>query len=208
MEPLPPHTSTYDLVGLLAQKLLPIDPDQRKSAPNLYDEAVGKYAGLADLVPKTTFVQYVASLSQENDSSIAKEVGQNGYFIRPTVAEEIIEPDIANEVIEPNADIAIADPEPRRRQTERILYSHFETWLRSNGYNAAITADMKTLGAWGNPDVVGIRSDRGLSGRTHEVATVEAKISHRNFKRDLFEAVSHRRFADRAYLLLLPLFHF
>jgi hypothetical protein len=73
-------------------------------------------------------------------------------------------------------------------------------WLRSWGYQAEDTSQRKKGGPWGNPDIVGIRTHEGLGGSLHlELASIEAKISEYDWRRLFFEAVSHKRFADRAY---------
>jgi hypothetical protein len=82
---------------------------------------------------------------------------------------------------------------------EEQLYPVFHRWLVGQGYNARVTASMRTLGKWSNPDVTGIRVSEHFGRFDIEVATIEVKKDLQNWERHFFEAVSHRRYANRAY---------
>lgn len=91
-----------------------------------------------------------------------------------------------------------------RVQREERVYEPLADWLSSWAYAAKITAETKKGGPWGNPDIAGLKLRRGLfEVMDVEVATVEAKASLANWKRYFFEAVSHKRFAHRAYFAAL-----
>jgi hypothetical protein len=88
----------------------------------------------------------------------------------------------------------------KKLKREDKLYTALKIWLKSRHYKAAITADNKRGGAWGNPDVTGIRVDElPLGNQTFECATIEAKLNSSDWVKDIFQAVSHKRFAHRAY---------
>jgi hypothetical protein len=79
------------------------------------------------------------------------------------------------------------------------LYPVLESWLIAQGYQAENVSSTRSLGKWGNPDVAGINPMDNFSGLSLEVVTIEAKTSLDNWERHIFEAVSHRRFANRSY---------
>ena len=88
----------------------------------------------------------------------------------------------------------------RRKQREKHLYPLLTAWVRAQGFGADDTSANKSGGAWGNPDVTGIRIVEGpLGQKVVEIMTVEVKSSRTNWKREFFEAVSHKRFANRVY---------
>lgn len=91
-----------------------------------------------------------------------------------------------------------------RVQREQLVYEPLRDWLSSWAYASKVTAETKSGGPWGNPDIAGIKLRSGLFMVTDvELATVEAKASLDNWKRYFFEAVSHKRFAHRSYFAAL-----
>lgn len=50
-----------------------------------------------------------------------------------------------------------------------------------------------------NPDIAGLNTLDAFNGLSIEIVTIEAKTSLDNWEQWIFEAVSHRRFANRAY---------
>ncbi|MDD2881446.1 MAG: hypothetical protein PHQ58_13510 [Rhodoferax sp.] len=82
---------------------------------------------------------------------------------------------------------------------ENTLYSVLQSWLVTNQYQAADISSEKLNGRWGNPDVAGIRVCESFKGITFELATIEAKTSSKDWQVNIFEAVAHMRFANRAY---------
>lgn len=89
--------------------------------------------------------------------------------------------------------------EQKRYEIESLLYPALQRWLISRDYKAKITAAMKSLGRWGNPDVTGLLIDEHLGQVEIEVATIEAKADVGSWQVDFFQAVSHKRFANRVY---------
>ena len=87
-----------------------------------------------------------------------------------------------------------------RQKREEVLYELLADWLISKGYSSDVTANTRKGEKWGNPDVVGISLvDDPLGRQQIEIGTIEAKISLAGWRKELFEAVSHKRFANRAY---------
>lgn len=95
---------------------------------------------------------------------------------------------------------ATAEEQAQYTKREAALYPVLRDWLAGRKFRAADTSNARGGGTWGNPDVAGLRITEGLLGaREVELATVEAKVSMDRWRQLIFEAVSHKRFAHRAY---------
>lgn len=97
----------------------------------------------------------------------------------------------------------VPEQNTKKEQRERTLYPVFKQWLLLQGHDqVGITAEQSNcdLGTWSNPDLTGIRSHE-MFGRISEIeiATIEVKQTAGNWQYDIFEAVAHIRFANRAY---------
>ena len=138
----------------------------------------------------SSFLTYMLT---DPDSSVTRVPNQYGFTLRHPEPEP--QPEVPLQVVATDpAQVA------RKVQREKRLYSLLVEWLNSWSYQAEDTSQCKKGGPWGNPDVVGIRTHEGLGGSLHlELASIEAKISEFDWRRVFFEAVSHKRFADRAY---------
>lgn len=87
----------------------------------------------------------------------------------------------------------------RDRKEEAKLYPALIAWLTAKGFKAKDTSTAKRGGQWGNPDVAGVRTYDTLGQFEIELLTIKTKQSVDNWMINIFEAVSHRRFANRAY---------
>lgn len=93
-----------------------------------------------------------------------------------------------------------ADERAQYTRREAALYPAIRDWLAGRRFRASDTSSARGGGVWGNPDVAGLRITEGLLGtREVELATVEAKVTMDRWRQLVFEAVSHKRFAHRAY---------
>lgn len=144
-------------------------------------------------VPESTFIIYLSKLVKEK-SAINTRGRKQGYYL-----SEIAERDAAKQEPDPDEAPEVA----QNKQRERILYPFFMNWLFIQGYEQVKeTADTrnKDLGTWSNPDVTGLRVyDLMGSINEIEIVTIEVKTSLDNWKYYIFEAVSHRRIANRSY---------
>ena len=148
---------------------------------------------LEEYLTLDAFRQHLSYWARADESRIAKVIGQHGYQLQTT--SQLQSTPTALEVPED-------DTTTRQYQkTEELLYPAFRSWLLSQEYRVRITASMRdrNLGTWGNPDITGIKVIENLGSREIEIVTIEAKVTERNFRHDFFEAVAHRRFANRAY---------
>jgi len=149
-------------------------------------ERVQEFFPDSDLLESSTR-QYLSRCVEDPNSRVYKEPGKIGYFL--TSVEAL--PDVVSEEDEQEAG--------ERRQRELLLYPVLEAWLQEQGYRSKDVSTSRSNGQWGNPDVVGIRVTEWLTQVSVEVASVEAKTSFRDWRKWIFEAVAHRRFANRSY---------
>ena len=87
---------------------------------------------------------------------------------------------------------------------EKLLYPFLERWL-SMQCDAVkdISAKHKKKGIWTNPDIMGLNIFNILGSEAVDITTIEAKLSMDKWRMDIFEAVSHARFANRSYYAFL-----
>lgn len=145
-------------------------------------------------IAKNTFLQYVSNTVKDVETRINCLGRKQGYYL--VELSEEIEKAGGLEVPELGAPEKAVSP---RKQKEKLLYPVLESWLITQDYQTSDISTGKTLGKWGNPDIAGIHALDGLSGTSIEVVTIEAKVSLENWEQWIFEAISHRRFANRSY---------
>lgn len=159
----------------------------------------------ADLsVLEKSWTTYLPAAAKDPANRIGRQPSGYGYVLLDEVVDVAGEEGECTETLpaEPSAEAegGAEAQKGKNQKREAQLYSVLRDWLRGAGYRAEETANTKTGGAWGNPDLTGLRVVEGfLCQKDLEVATIEAKVSLNNWKREFFEAVSHKRFAHRAY---------
>lgn len=138
---------------------------------------------------RSTFSTQLSSIAQDSSSPIVSSGrGRNGGYFLSAVAKQI-----ASEVAQPGLAV------PSATQGEKALYPVVREWLSAQGFQARVSASMRALGKWSNPDITAILVSEHLGRLDLEIATVEVKSSLAQWEYWFFEAVSHRRFANRAY---------
>ncbi|MDP3008453.1 MAG: hypothetical protein Q8N30_05215 [Methylococcales bacterium] len=152
-----------------------------------------------------TFYQYLSNSVRDSESSINCLGRHKGYYLSTIAAEKIEESESSENIIAVNLDEGISSTSEyvgrstKRNQKEILLYPILESWLVTQGYQAKDISSTRALGKWGNPDVAGINALDAFNGLSIELVTIEAKTSLDNWEVLIFEAISHRRFANRAY---------
>ncbi len=92
----------------------------------------------------------------------------------------------------------VEQPTPR----EAHLYEIVKYWLEAKkGLRAKDISQLKSGKTWGNPDLVGISATDRLGLFDVEIVSAEVKLSDKDWRRFIFEAVSHKRFANRVYYI-------
>ena len=86
---------------------------------------------------------------------------------------------------------------------ESSLYPIVEMWLNEKKqYGVVSKVYNRTKNKkWGNPDIVGVNLYDDFGVKHIEIATVEVKPDLKDWRQYIFEAVSHKRFADKAYFM-------
>lgn len=90
------------------------------------------------------------------------------------------------------------------KDLERHYWLVVSDWVKSEkGIRtaSASVANLKKGGVWGNPDVVALIITEDLGFFDVEVQTFEVKTTLVGWKYYIFEAVSHKRFAERSYFV-------
>ena len=173
--------------------------DGRKKSPEIYFELKRIDPKIEKQCSLPVYQSYLSTQSKTPESHITKDVGSQGYYLKNVSKENTGQTETIDASTIEEAS-AIVTGNKRNRELERPLYPILEKWLQDQGFRTKDTSNMKGMGKWGNPDITGIKSEEkfGTAGDI-EIATVEAKINSDTFQLDFFEAVSHKRFANRAY---------
>lgn len=181
------------------------DKDNTHSSADLFELVKAEFPDIfSSEFSKNTFYQYLSNTVKDAGSLINCLGRRKGYYISRVAQETQDELDVSL-TLESTDSIPDSGPEattsqPQKRvQKEILLYPVLESWLVAQGYQAEDVSSGRSLGKWGNPDVAGINALDAFNGLSVELVTIEAKISLDNWEQWIFEAVSHRRFANRAY---------
>jgi hypothetical protein len=172
------------------------------TAKQIYDWVSQKYPEDVKLLDPS-WGSHMSAATRDKGTKICRVPGRYTY----RYAQKELEPSQAlagaGESSDSPAALDAAQVAPERaRYTKReaALYPTLRDWLSGRGFRAEDTSAGRAHGTWGNPDVTGIRIVEGYVGnRELEVVSIEAKASTTNWKQLIFEAVSHKRFAHRAY---------
>lgn len=152
------------------------------STGDLFARALEDYPTEFRDIGKPVFAALLSKAATEESSLITTLGRRKGYYLaRSPVRIQTEE-----------------EPEELRRKEKR-LYGVVQEWLMEQGYRAADVSDRKGGGVWGNPDVCGIELMEHPIGNAIEIVTIEVKPSIDKWEKQFFEAVSHRRFANRSY---------
>jgi hypothetical protein len=154
-----------------------------------------KAAGLPIEVSDGTFKNYLGKVANTLDSPITSTGRKRGggFYISPASAATATAFSVqAIDQVEPVNEKA-------RVEKEKLLYPVLAQWLMQKNYRAKDISAVRALGKWGNPDVAGIQIHDHFGSIELEVATIEAKVSIQDWRQYIFEAISHRRYANRAY---------
>lgn len=128
--------------------------------------------------------------NNDSDSSIISGGPRKGYWYEPPT-QAPAKPLDQEEVTAPSgAAITIL---------ERDLYPLMELWLQQKGYTSKDLSTLKSGGPWGNPDIIGAERVELFGAVQIELASCEIKVREANLERDIFEAISHKRFSNRSW---------
>jgi hypothetical protein len=198
-----PGITTQEKVAKLARfaltRLGSTNPENPSYSSTIREQVSMIYPEIFRDISESTFVIYL-NRAPTIDQQIVSLGTARGYYLDQTGQTTVIEESVTSATPESDdADTPLAPESSGRLQRELKLYPHVANWLAANGYRARVVAQGRALGPWGNPDVVGIQT-LDLLGFWHaQTISIEVKLSSQNWARDIFEAISHRRYFDRSY---------
>ena len=159
------------------------------SSGDVLEWVKSKYPSEFDIAERS-FITGMSQIAKTNRTNVISAGRKRGYYISkylPSIEEETEPTQVEQNVA------------TKRKEKEKVLYPLLSQWLREQQYNAKDTSSGTIMGKWGNPDITGIKAVEVLGTSFLNIATIEAKISFTDWQYWFFEAVSHRRFANRAY---------
>lgn len=181
--------------------------NKRLSGTEIWDATQKNFSNLFDsqgdsFYPdqqRDTFIQYLSKHVRDPESPLNSEGQRKGFYIdygkihvMNAIDTLIFDTTISSQLI-------YNESVRGRIARESTLYSVIQTWLVTMGFQAGDISNGKLGGKWGNPDLAGIKTSEGFQGISLEILTIEVKASSKDWERQIFEAVSHLRFANRAY---------
>lgn len=196
-KPILGENSTYEKVKFACEYILKsqekISSENTLSGSDIFEKAKEEFPEEFQSSSRNTFLQYLSNIAKDTASYVNCLGKRKGYYISSTAKE------VAEKLLESEDKSIDVDQKPIRRQREALLYPVLESWLTAQGYQSANVSSSRSLGKWGNPDIAGINALDSFNGISVEVVTIEAKTSLENWEQWIFEAISHRRFANRSY---------
>lgn len=161
------------------------------SNPNEFDFPVD--------ILKNSWGAYLTKAISDPKTKIAREPGKYSLILKDKqsdiLQESIQEENASEQQIQESRAQSV-----ERQKREEVLYNLLAEWFTSKSYNSEVTANIRKGTRWGNPDIVGILLvDDPLGRQQIEIGTIEAKISLSDWRKEFFEAVSHKRFSNRSY---------
>lgn len=193
------------------------NPYQKEPQKKLYDEAIAILKSrtkpipikdllqkLRDKVPdaKPDYLYYRVILEGSKDpESPINSTGRGkggGYFYEEPESVAV------DQTITAAIELDSEDKSEKRKydQVEKRLWQPVARWLLANKRPTQVSADVamkKKGGVWGNPDVVGLAPIKRLGFFDIEITSVEVKPYLSKWEYFFFEAVSHKRFAEKSY---------
>lgn len=180
---------------LILHELGATNPEKARSGQEIYEKLcahVKKAKATLENLSRNTFFQYLCKAAASSGNNIFCEGRKQGYYVRTEEA-----------IIDDESETASSN---KPAGEEALLYPVAERWLRAHEFNAKVIATKKKNGLWGNPDVMGVKVREVCGRQDVEIVTIECKNSLYKWKSQIFEAVAHKRFADRVYFaFVLPI---
>lgn len=174
------------------------DADHTRSSKQIVDAYIKLREDNPDIVTLNTgSLSTNASLLSKESSSIVSCTGRrSGYFLNLSNVNSLDSDDTAEDECPSN----VVDDKIKEQQ----MYAYLVNWLTAKGmFCVKNVANSRKMGQWGNPDVLGVNLIHFFGNSQAEVTTIEAKITAKNWRKDIFEAVAHTVFADYVYFAFL-----
>lgn len=176
------------------------DADHTRSSKQIIDAYIKLREDTPDIVNLNTgSLSTNASLLSKESSSIVSCTGRrSGYFLNHNNVNNT-DTD-SGDTVENDCPVCAADDKIKEQQ----MYAYLVNWLIAKGlFCVKNVANSRKMGQWGNPDVLGVNLVDFFGNSQVELTTIEAKITAKNWRKDIFEAVAHTVFADYVYFAFL-----
>lgn len=184
------YTDYVDAIRIYLRKEHATSAQKTKKAREIVEAVMPGFDGR---LAENSLYNYLNHAAQkDNNSGIISLGPHRGYWLDEaalTTAKKI-----------EGAEQEEAAPERRNRvKREATLYEPVRRWLLASNYRAETIADMRGGAKWSNPDVIGMKVSRNFGLTDIEIVSVEVKTGDTNWRQDIFEAIAHKRFANRVY---------
>lgn len=183
----------YDIVSnrilSILQREKAFSEEKKVAGKKIVDEIFSESPGLS----YNTIYAYMSDNARKRLNNVVSGRNRGGYWIDNSInasSEGATTPKEETKItIEKNSIYEIH------------LYPLLKNWMmaRCQYKYVNIVANNKKGGVWGNPDIVALDVTDYIGLFDIEVVSIEAKISIYDWRRLIFEAVSHKRFSNRVY---------
>ncbi|MCH2395091.1 hypothetical protein [Oceanibaculum sp.] len=141
-------------------------------------------------ISNSTIAQYIShAANNDPDSYVTSNKRRGGYWYQ--------KPEATHDKIDEEEKIKTTRGQFTFKEID--LYELIEIWLQTKGYISKDKSKMKSGGKWGNPDIIGIERIEVFGSVQIELVSCEVKIRENNWKQDIFQAISHKRFCNRSW---------
>lgn len=176
------------------------DADHTRSSKQIVDAYIKLREDNPDIVSLNTgsLATNASLLSKESSSIVSCTGRRSGYFLNLSNVNNT-DTD-SGDTVENDCPVCAADDKIKEQQ----MYAYLVNWLIAKGlFCVKNVANSRKMGQWGNPDVLGVNLVNFFGNSQVELTTIEAKITAKNWRKDIFEAVAHTVFADYVYFAFL-----
>lgn len=184
----------------LLEQAKAFDADHTRSSKQIVDAYIKLREDNPDIVSLNTgsLATNASLLSKESSSIVSCTGRRSGYFLNLSNVNNT-DTD-SGDTVENDCPVCAADDKIKEQQ----MYAYLVNWLTAKGmFCVKNVANSRKMGQWGNPDVLGVNLIHFFGNSQAEVTTIEAKITAKNWRKDIFEAVAHTVFADYVYFAFL-----
>lgn len=192
-------SSTYDTIVKAAETYLSetssTGPESSKSNKAIISAIREKIRSGELTVDATdgTMLSYLSNAANNDpESAIISGGPRGGYWYDTSAKQAADQKPIDEERIKPEKGAAVT-------VLEKDLYPLMELWLQQKGYRSKDMSSLKSGGRWGNPDIIGAERVELFGAVEVDLASCEVKLAEANWEQVIFEAISHKRFANRSW---------
>lgn len=138
-------------------------------------------------------VSYLSKAANSDPTSRIRSGGpKGGYWVEPVEEAAPVEKEQDVQPLSTGKGKAV-------QFYEKDLYPLVELWMEQRGFTAKDVSSVKSGGKWGNPDIIGAERTEVFGAIEIEMASCEVKLSSDSWEQVIFEAISHKRFANRSW---------